>query len=67
MFQLRSLLNRRSLLGRPPTTRCQEMDIDDEITAKATPEGSGAMKFALDAITSGSKNPDRKYSLVSLT
>ena len=39
-----NLLKRRSDLMRPPTARCHAMNMEEEISAKTRPSGSGARK-----------------------
>lgn len=60
MFHVSSLLNLKSDLMRPPTVRCQVMNMVDEITAKMEPSSSCAKKFASLQMTCGSKRELRK-------
>lgn len=53
VFQVRVFEKRSLDSKRPPIARCQVMNAEDEMAAKASPSGSSALKFASPQTTSG--------------
>jgi hypothetical protein len=65
VFQVRSLLKRRSDRTRAPTLRCQVMNMVVEMMANMKPSASAARKFELLVTTSGLNRAARKYGRAS--